>query len=112
MFSPTKEIAHTDFKNSAADMNWTALVWGAPMLMAIVWWLVDARKWFKGPKVSCEDSIHGKCNECQPNRFQVNVEHQMFGRGSNVIEGQGKDSGDDSSRSDMKDDVDKTTTRP
>ena len=44
--------AHADLCTSAADMNWTCLVWGAPMLMAIIWWFVDARKWFKGPKVS------------------------------------------------------------
>ncbi|KAM0714860.1 hypothetical protein Q7P37_009324 [Cladosporium fusiforme] len=37
-----------------ASMNWTALVYGAPMLGAVVWWVVDARKWFKGPKVNIE----------------------------------------------------------
>lgn len=34
-------------------MNWTALVYGGPMLIAMVWYAVDARKWFKGPKVLC-----------------------------------------------------------
>jgi amino acid transporter len=29
-------------------MNWTCLVWGAPMLSVLVWWVVDAHKWFKG----------------------------------------------------------------
>lgn len=33
-------------------MNWTCLVYGGPMFMALVWYAVDARKWFKGPKVS------------------------------------------------------------
>jgi hypothetical protein len=33
----------------------------------MTWWLVSARKWFKGPK--------------------VNVQHLMLGRESNVIEG-------------------------
>lgn len=37
-----------------ASMNWTALVYGGPMLGAMVWWVVDARKWFKGPKVNVE----------------------------------------------------------
>ena len=37
------------------------------MLFAIIWWIVSARKWFKGPK--------------------VNIEHQMVGRGGHVIEG-------------------------
>ena len=37
--------------SSAAGMNWTCLVYGVPMLGVSVWWVVDARKWFKGPKV-------------------------------------------------------------
>ena len=44
----------------AAGMNWTALVYGGPMLLILIWWFVSARKWFKGPK--------------------VNLEHMMFGR--------------------------------
>lgn len=47
-------------------MNWTALVYGAPMLGSLIWWVVAARKWFKGPK--------------------VNIEHAMLGREGNVIE--------------------------
>lgn len=39
-------------------MNWTCLVYGAPMLAAIVWWVVDARKWFNGPKINIEHAIH------------------------------------------------------
>ena len=35
-------------------MNWTVLVYGAPMAAILVWWIVDARKWFKGPKVNIE----------------------------------------------------------
>ncbi|KIW65259.1 hypothetical protein PV04_07532 [Phialophora macrospora] len=58
----------------ASLMNWTCLVWGGPMLGALVWWVVDAHKWFKGPK--------------------VNIQHMMLGRGENVIEGkEGSDSG-------------------
>ncbi|KAK5940615.1 GABA/polyamine transporter [Knufia obscura] len=48
-------------------MNWTVLVWGGPMFLAVVWWVVDARKWFRGPK--------------------VNIEHMMIGREGNVLEG-------------------------
>lgn len=33
-------------------MNWTSLVYGAPMLIVIIWFFVDARKWFKGPKIN------------------------------------------------------------
>lgn len=51
------------------------------MLGVLIWWAVDARKWFKGPK--------------------VNIEHQMLGREDNVVEGKedGNDSGDSSSGS-------------
>ncbi|KAF2084006.1 amino acid transporter [Saccharata proteae CBS 121410] len=51
----------------AAGMNWTCLVYGAPMLGVCVWWVVSARKWFKGPK--------------------VNVDHMMLGQGADVVEG-------------------------
>lgn len=37
-------------ENSAAGMNWTCLVYGGPMIFILFWWLVSARKWFKGPK--------------------------------------------------------------
>jgi|SRR5579859_252136 len=56
------------------NMNWTALVYGAPMLFAMIWYWVDARKWFRGPKVIQSDNI-----KCVAN-FQVNVEHRMIGR--------------------------------
>lgn len=46
-------------KNLTADvMNWTCLVWGAPMLSVTVWWVVDARHWFTGPVVNVEHAIH------------------------------------------------------
>ncbi|KAI5254869.1 amino acid transporter [Aureobasidium subglaciale] len=54
-----------------ATMNWTCLVYGGPMTMIMIWWVVSARKWFKGPK--------------------VNVQHMMLGRevdGSDVLMGQ------------------------
>lgn len=60
----------------ASLMNWTCLVWGTPMLGALVWWVFSAHKWFKGPK--------------------VNIEHAMLGREENVIvgkDGGGSDSG-------------------
>lgn len=41
-------------------MNWTALVWGGPMFIVLVWWFVDAHKWFKGPKVNLEHLMHGR----------------------------------------------------
>ena len=71
---------------SVTSMNWTCLVYGGPMLGVLIWWVVDARKWFKGPK--------------------VNIEHQMLGRDGNVVEGKeaGNDSGNSSSDSIMKKD--------
>ncbi len=43
---------------SADSMNWTVLVWGGPMLFAIIWFIVDAHKWFKGPKINVVHMIH------------------------------------------------------
>lgn len=48
-------------------MNWTALVYGALMLMVLAWWVLSARRWFKGPK--------------------VNIEHMILGRDGAVLEG-------------------------
>lgn len=42
----------------ANGMNWTAVVWGGPMLLAIIWYAVDAHKWFKGPKINVVHMIH------------------------------------------------------
>ncbi|CAI7566882.1 unnamed protein product [Penicillium glandicola] len=39
-------------------MNWTCLVWGAPMVAVTIWWVVDAHRWFKGPVVNVEHAIH------------------------------------------------------
>ena len=33
-------------------MNWTCLVYGGSMFIALAWYAIDARKWFKGPKVN------------------------------------------------------------
>ncbi|KAI0118320.1 amino acid permease-domain-containing protein [Nemania sp. FL0031] len=39
-------------------MNWTSLVYGAPMLFIIIWFYVDAHKWFKGPKINISHHMH------------------------------------------------------
>ena len=57
------------FFSSPMTMNWTALVYGAPMLYALVWWFISARHWFTGPK--------------------VNIEHRMVEREDHVLEGKG-----------------------
>ncbi|KAK3079778.1 hypothetical protein LTS18_003928, partial [Coniosporium uncinatum] len=56
-------------------MNWTCLVYGGPMVLITIWWIISARKWFKGPK--------------------VNIEHLMLGRDGTVLDGEGKDRGSD-----------------
>lgn len=43
-----------------AGMNWTCLVYGGPMLGAMVWWVMDARKWFKGPKINVDHVMLGR----------------------------------------------------
>lgn len=69
--------AYTGSDLSPDVMNWTCVVWGGPMLGAIIWFVVDAHKWFRGPK--------------------VNIEHMMLGdENGNVIEGKGSSEDSDS----------------
>ncbi|KAI1425168.1 amino acid/polyamine transporter I [Xylaria sp. FL1777] len=49
-----------------ANMNWTSLVYGAPMLFVIIWFFVDAHKWFKGPKININHHMHSKAIEGIP----------------------------------------------
>ena len=42
------------------NMNWTCVVYGGPMCLILIWWVVSARKWFKGPKVNLEHLMHGR----------------------------------------------------
>lgn len=51
------------------NMNWTCVVYGVPMLLVCVWWVLSARKWFKGPK--------------------VNVAHMMLGDEQQILDGLG-----------------------
>jgi amino acid transporter len=52
-------------------MNWTCLIYGGSMTLALTWYAVDARKWFKGPR--------------------INVEH------TNILEGRGEESSESAS---------------
>ncbi|KAI1181237.1 amino acid permease [Nemania sp. FL0916] len=45
------------------EMNWTSLVYGAPMLFVIIWFFVDAHKWFKGPKINIEHHMNARAIE-------------------------------------------------
>lgn len=40
------------------NMNYTCLMYGGVMGCAMLWYAVDARKWFKGPKINVEHLIH------------------------------------------------------
>lgn len=44
--------------------------------MALLWYAVDGRKWFKGPKVNVEHVIHG----VEPEREAI-VEEKAFEKG-------------------------------
>ena len=35
-------------------MNWTVLIYGGSMTLAMLYWFLSARKWFKGPRVNVE----------------------------------------------------------
>lgn len=39
---------------NALNMNWTCLIYGGSMFLALVWYAVSARKWFKGPRINIE----------------------------------------------------------
>ncbi|KAI0886173.1 amino acid transporter [Annulohypoxylon maeteangense] len=68
---------------SADSMNWTCLVYGAPMGFVVVWFFVDAHKWFKGPK--------------------VNIEHHMLHQQLIGVEGVNASKGSDASSKNSKD---------
>lgn len=38
-------------------MNWTCLVYFGVLFLSLVWYAVDAHKWYKGPKANIEDMI-------------------------------------------------------
>lgn len=35
-------------------MNWTCLMYGGPLVIVTIYWIVSARKWFKGPRVNVD----------------------------------------------------------
>ncbi|KAH7122171.1 putative amino acid permease [Dactylonectria estremocensis] len=47
--------------NLTADgMNWTVVVFGVPMIGVVIWFFVDAHKWFKGPKINIKHHMTGR----------------------------------------------------
>ena len=103
VISDTHDLQDELILDSPDTMNWTCLVYGGPMLIVVIYWFVDAHKWFKGPKVflaTTEMLLEASTNI----HSQVNIEHQMLGRPGNVVEGKGDDSGDSSAGSITKED--------
>ncbi|KAK3073910.1 hypothetical protein LTR53_004092 [Teratosphaeriaceae sp. CCFEE 6253] len=45
---------------NALNMNYTCVVYGGVMIFALLWYAIDARKWFKGPRINVEHIIHGQ----------------------------------------------------
>jgi hypothetical protein len=37
---------------NALTMNWTCLIYGGAMFLAMSWYAIDGRKWFKGPRIN------------------------------------------------------------
>lgn len=65
---------------NAQSMNWTVVVYGGPMALAMIWWFAGARKWFKGPKVRRRLVWNAEYGEPFSTIFspQVNVEHRIL----------------------------------
>ncbi|KAF7916404.1 uncharacterized protein EAE98_010704 [Botrytis deweyae] len=40
------------------NMNYTCLIYGGTMTLAMCWYAISARKWFKGPKINVEHMLH------------------------------------------------------
>jgi hypothetical protein len=40
-------------------MNWTCLIYGGSMFLALSWYAIQARKWFKGPRVNVHVTHEG-----------------------------------------------------
>ena len=45
------------------NMNYSCLIYGGTMSLALLWYGVDARKWFKGPNINVEHLIHTRTLE-------------------------------------------------
>ncbi|KAL2062927.1 hypothetical protein VTL71DRAFT_5999 [Oculimacula yallundae] len=39
-------------------MNYTCLIYGGTMSLALLWYAIDARKWFKGPRINVEHLVN------------------------------------------------------
>lgn len=57
------------------NMNWTCLIYGGAMFLAMVYYTVSARKWFKGPKINVEhtNNIDAISNSGSDEKLQMAV---------------------------------------
>ncbi len=51
------------------------MIQGAPMVIVVVWFFVDAHKWFKGPKINIE-----VCSPFSPSLFPFHAQLLFFRR--------------------------------
>ncbi|KAG9231779.1 amino acid transporter-like protein [Amylocarpus encephaloides] len=45
---------------NALNMNYACLIYGGSMFLALLWYAVDARRWFKGPRINVEHMLHSR----------------------------------------------------
>lgn len=58
-------------------MNYTCLIYGGVMSLSLLWYAVDARKWFKGPKINVEHLIHTQVLDDQEMKINQAEEFTM-----------------------------------
>lgn len=91
-------LPSTTGKDLTADgMNWTAVVYGGPMCLVIIWWFVSARKWFKGPVVNLEHVMLDREGQME----------QIGDSDTDVIEGQSPTSDEEGSAKELPDKLEK-----
>lgn len=46
------------------QMNWTVIVYFGPMFLSLLWFVIDAHKWYKGPRpnINDDDIVYGNSN--------------------------------------------------
>lgn len=62
---------------NALNMNYTCLIYGGVMSLSLLWYAVDARKWFKGPKINVEHLIHTQVLDDQEMKINQAEEFTM-----------------------------------
>ncbi|MCJ1478073.1 hypothetical protein MMC13_006748 [Lambiella insularis] len=57
------------------NTNYTCLIYSGVMSLALLWYAIDARKWFKGPKINVEHLIHGHVLEGQGSDLETSQQY-------------------------------------